>query len=248
MKTTAKIPQRNKDLVFGYCHEHERKHKLFNPHVINELCLGFFNPNKDNFDKASTHNSDAAIEIQPQLVKANVDAIPDFPSDQMNTIVHLANEVHHGQHEWKFKIKCDANPKQSKGFVGIKRSDDEDGWGYGWVIDTRWNVALTDQLIKKRRDPELSCAFKKDYYKFAVSEKNYEKMRVANGDIVKMKYNGETRDIYFAVNDGEWCHKIKGKYIEKGKYKAILGIKGSTWAFNRNHKCEYELLSYQMTY
>ena len=51
------IPQRNKDLTFGYVKEYEKKNKHEIPNMIAYLCLIYWNGNKDTFDPENKHPS-----------------------------------------------------------------------------------------------------------------------------------------------------------------------------------------------
>ena len=44
------IPQRNKDLAFGFVKECEKENKSIIPSIIKYLCLNYLNQNKDKFD------------------------------------------------------------------------------------------------------------------------------------------------------------------------------------------------------
>ena len=88
----SQIPQRNKDLAFGFFREQEKKNKISVPQIINYLCFNYFNLT-DGFDR---DHCDKQIEI-------NENAIIGATNTDNVESVYLKNVVSSGIHEWKFK-------------------------------------------------------------------------------------------------------------------------------------------------
>ena len=86
------IPQRNKDLAFGYVHEKAKQNKQSIPEMIKYLCLIYFNPT-DSFDP---HPSNKKIKVNGNSIIVEAD------SKQVDN-VYLKRIVSSGVHLWKFK-------------------------------------------------------------------------------------------------------------------------------------------------
>eukprot|EP01084_Bolivina_argentea_P299757 516737_1 len=83
------IPQRNKDVAFGFCREEEKEWHI--PRMIKYLCLLYLNQNKDEFVGDNTRK-DIAI---------NGDCITSSTSISS---CYLKNIVDKRKHVWKFMI------------------------------------------------------------------------------------------------------------------------------------------------
>ena len=105
----SQIPQRNKDLAFGYVHEKEKQNKVSVPEMIKYLCLVYFNPNKDEFDP---DQCDEKIKIDGNSI------ITQTNPHNVQT-VYLKNIVSSGVHLWKFKCIEDLDLDQ----IGVFNMD-----------------------------------------------------------------------------------------------------------------------------
>ena len=98
------IPQRNKDLAFGYIHDHERNHENIIPALVTYLCLRYMNQDKDKIISSSTNNlSEEELlniavwnEKRVQLKKTGIEYVIDEE-------LILENRVCDEINEWKFK-------------------------------------------------------------------------------------------------------------------------------------------------
>ena len=89
------IPQRNKDLAFGYVKECEISHNSSIPKMIKYLCLIYLNQNKDEFDSNNTHK-DLTINGQSIIRSKELDIC------DCNSCL-LVNEVNTGINIWTFQ-------------------------------------------------------------------------------------------------------------------------------------------------
>ena len=114
------VPQRNKDLVFGYIRECEQEQeKDIAIDMIKYLCLIYLNETEDAFDKEHTN---PGIEITGNTIHAT--------GWKFNC--YMKNIVNQGIHRWKFKC----NVPDSNDLIGIRRANEEDSY------------ALTNGLMK----------------------------------------------------------------------------------------------------
>ena len=108
------IPQRNKDLTFGYFRENDKQNKLLTPDVIKYLCLIYVNQNKDKFDPKNT-NDMIKINDANNSITNDVNAIGKVNS-------YLENNVKTGVHIWTFQFQTDEERVyDSDGMIGIRR-------------------------------------------------------------------------------------------------------------------------------
>ena len=95
------IPQRNKDVVFGYAKECAVKYTLFIPETITYLCLIFLNENKDEFD---AKNPDNLLIINGDTIAINRIFRVKFYFMNVDVRAYLGNIVCGGIHIWRFKL------------------------------------------------------------------------------------------------------------------------------------------------
>ena len=81
----SQIPQRNKDLAFGYVHEKEKENKISVPDMIKYLCLVYLNQNKDEFDG---NLCDKKIEITGDSIIGPI--APSYGSPQKYCIIRYS--------------------------------------------------------------------------------------------------------------------------------------------------------------
>ena len=85
------IPQRNKDLAFGYVKENEKSNKWTIPSMIKYLCLIYLNQNRDEFDPKNTNE------------KIKIDGLTITALGTNTIATYLRNVVSEGCHIWRFK-------------------------------------------------------------------------------------------------------------------------------------------------
>ena len=215
------IPQRNKDLTFGYIKECEQNQNSSIPSMIKYLCLIYLNLNKDEFDTTYTHSD---IEINNDSIKAK----PYIDRAAVNSF--LTNVVNSGVNIWRF---------QSNGcrheLIGIRKSasgltpSDLDGWfdegednesiGYGYFPH---KPALTNP------DNCNQCG------------KRWGKEDYHAGDIIQMKLDCIEWTLSYKINNVDYG---KAFDIESNTYRAAI-----TLFPNSDEAPSYTLISYQHIY
>ena len=106
----SEIPQRNKDLIFGFVKESEKKNKTSVPEMIKYLCLIYLNQNKDMIDPKLSQDR---FNVDGDMIQHNAD-------EESNA--YFTNIASTGIHIWKFKcIKMDLS--DVIGIVNINLSD-----------------------------------------------------------------------------------------------------------------------------
>ena len=102
----SQIPERNKDLIFGFIRESQNNAKLniVIPVMINYLCLVYFNQNKDCFNAELTHH----------ILEVNKNTIICKHSFHSKCCAYLRNIVSKNVHIWKFRIN---NPNEVRSIV-----------------------------------------------------------------------------------------------------------------------------------
>ena len=192
------IPQRNKDLTFGYVKECEKKNKSTIPSMIKYLCLIYLNQNKDGFDVKFSHKD---IKIDGDLIKA--------VGIGRRCTTCLTNIINSGTHIWRFKCYELSECPDLIGIAKFMELDDKfSGYfdcalfkstGYGWTSHGR----LSDSI-----------------YCWGVPYGKAED-GWAKGDIIEMKVDFNRLELSYKVNQVDYG---KAFDIEKGEYKAALTL------------------------
>ena len=101
------IPQRNKDLAFGYIKECELKNKSVIPKMIKYLCLIYLNINKDRF--------------HPNYIHKNVKVTGNTVTTKIYGYVnaYLENIITKGIHIWRFRINNNIDIGNRLDAIGI---------------------------------------------------------------------------------------------------------------------------------
>ena len=213
------IPQRNKDLAFGYIRECEEKNKrkLSIPEMIKYLCLVYGNPNKDEFDINNTH-TDIIIEGH-SIKKCRLGVVARTSM--------LTNIVIKGIHIWTFKC---VSTEARFDMIGIRRIDSnlenkqlnkwlDDG---GECVSVGYGIHSNGQLS----NPLNPCSFGTRHG-----------LGWAEGDIIEMRLDFDNLSLSYKVNENDsgWAFDI-----EPGKYTAGVTL-------YRDDSC-YCLISYQHIY
>ena len=195
------IPQRNKDLTFGFIREHEKcvKNTATIPTMIKYLSLVYLNVNKDKFDRNLSLCSDR-IEINGQTAIWKVVAWNCY----------LENIATKGIHIWSFKCSESGNIDMLgviKVIEGKELPQDEEYFdgddGYGIIMGSYQGIGPTPDkwphyiTVKGRRD------------------------------IIKMRLDMNNLTLSYTMNGMDLG---KAYDIEMGKYRAaITGSNGSSW-------------------
>ena len=218
--TLSQIPERNKDLAFGYVHEKEKANKMSVPEMIKYLCLIYFNPT-DAFDPEQCH----------EKIQINGNCIIKIPnSDEIARNVYLKNDVSSGVHLWKFK--CNGTYEESEMFpdmIGISNKaqyskhrgcyfdgDFDQPWisvGYGFTSKGK----LTNEKYPRQWGRQYGTAWKQ-------------------GDEIGMKLDFNAKNLQFKVNEIDYG--VAFKIDAKKKWKAAISIR----------RGKFELISYQQLY
>ena len=214
--TLKQIPQRNKDLAFGYVREHEIDYNSNYSQLIKYLVLLYSNQ-QDKFDVTATH----------PFIKINQNCIVDQREVSEDVEVHhsyLQNIATKGIHIWKFKFNAENSGSQMIGIWKIKSgkivldgpecdntNDGENCTGYGITM----NGLITN--------PENPSRF---------SHVTYDK--IGDGDIIEMRLDLNKSLLTFKCNDTTHSHF---KHIENTAYRAVVTT------YKKNDK--FKLLYYQ---
>ena len=224
----SQIPQRNKDLAFGYVHEKEKVNKISVPEMIKYLCLVYFNPNKDEFDP---DQCDDKIKIKENSM------ITDTNPDDIQT-AFLKNVVSSGIHVWRFKCIGDWDEPGNPDLIGIYNMDyehlmnsNEDCYfdnysdvgeedniprGHGFCSDGR----LTNEYMPS----EWGC----DYYPDGWGK----------DDTIEMRLDFNKQHLKFKVNDDDYG--VAFEIDATKKFKAAISV-----GRRETGKGGFELISYQ---
>ena len=193
------IPQRNKDLAFGYVKECEKQNKSIIPSMIKYLCLIYLNQSKDGFDPK---NTDTDIQIKDNGFLSTKWSL------STTLLINIANS---GTHIWKFK--CYDNGAVAD-LIGILKysvklaSDDLKGYfdihnGYGYTS----NGTLTNPVNRKMWGKEYGDGWSKE-------------------DIVEMKVDFNKLELSYKVNE---TNHGKAFDIDDANYKAALTLCSGTY-------------------
>ena len=228
----SQIPQRNKDLAFGFVRERQKINRISNvPEMIKYLCLIYFNPNKDEFDP---DQCDEKIEI-------NGNSIIGSAEEKPTQTVYLKNIASSGVHVWKFGFTGDLlhiyynHPDligifnmDYKHFSGStngyfddyydKELNENTSLGYGFTSDGR----LTDDQDSSGWGKKYGAQWKKD-------------------DTIEMRLDFNKQNLKFKVNDNDYG--IAFEIDANKKFKAAITI-----APRQNGRCKIDLISYQKIY
>ena len=203
------IPQRNKDLAFGYVREEEKQYKLSIHKMIKYLCLIYLNPNKDKFNKNNTF-TDIVININEIKFK--------YPDCSFGTS-YLENIVKSGIHIWKYK--CLTKKFNGDEMIGIRDNNFKPlplnrtfifggcinkPVGYGFHLRSG---KLTNPKTRKGYGP-------------------YYGKKCVNGDIIEMTLDFNDLTLSYKINNKNYG---KAFDIKPGEYIASLSIyKGACYS------------------
>ena len=213
------IPQRNKDLTFGYVRECEKKNNrtLSIPEMIKYLCLIYINQNKDKFDGNSTCKG---IRIEDNSIKKN-----NLLSSQASSL--LTNIVMKGIHIWRFRIDVTTSGYD---MIGIRKSDESDSkdldrW-LDWTGKEEVSVGYGFFANRKLSNPDSILGLGKSYGRTWQDQ-----------DVVEMRLDFNDLSLSFGIDGHSYG---KAFDIKPGKYRAGVTLSGTD-------SC-YCLISYQHVY
>ena len=196
------IPQRNKDLAFGYLRENESKHKTNYCELIKYLVLIYSNQ-YDQFDPNASHKELEITENDKKIIHKCVDSLM--------CLSYLRNVVSEGIHIWKFRYICGDYPD---GQIGV------------WKVKTG-DAVLEDQHIDNTINDEKTCtgyAITMNGEKTNLSDLSVwsaEKFEPLpeNGDIIEMRLDLNKNSLTFILNN-----KIIVQFldIEHTSYRAAI--------------------------
>ena len=190
------IPQRNKDLAFGYVKENEKAHKSSIPDMIKYLCLIYLNQNKDLFDAQNTHKH---IKIEGNTIT---------PSKIGSLSSYLRNIVSKGIHVWR--IKCGYETNYSIGdMIGI--------------IQNEKPLKLSTYFVTTSKSPAYGfgvAGILNQPCTIFTGARNYGCKCTVN-DIVEMKVDFNELTLSFKINENDYG---KAFDIKPGEYRAAITL------------------------
>ena len=180
------IPQRNKDLAFGYLKENEKQHKINYPQLIRYLVL-FYSNQQDQFDSNATHQD---LEISGNTI---TDKRNHFIS-KINSF--LKNIVWEGVHIWIFKLNTDDSIEQNDTEIGVWKTKfgdpildivDLDDTTEDHKTCTGYAITMDGQ----KTNPNNPMKYSKEMFD----------QRPKNGDIIKMRLDLNENSLTFMLGD-----------------------------------------------
>ena len=215
------IPQRNKDLAFGYLRENEEKTQSNYPQLIKYLVLVYSNA-EDHFDPNMTH----------KLLKIEGNRVIHKRHDGWgHRLSFLRNVVSEGINVWKFRFNSNYHEAFSQ--VGIwKTKSDKPSFATSIYIDNtnQDDISCTGYIITlhgRQSDPQNVVRYKQEWFRPAVKD----------GDIIEMILDLNKLVLIFKINNVE---KVKFEDIENTSYRAALAT------YREGEK--FTLISYQDIY
>ena len=221
----SQIPQRNKDLAFGYVHEKEKQNKMSVPDMIKYLCLIYLNLNKDEFDP---NQSSKKIEINGNSI------IRETNADKSIQNVFLKNIASSGIHKWKFKYSCDMNTFSKHDYIGVFNMDYKESMiksdDYFFFIPKSYN--FSGYAIGSKGGGVNQNGFFTKYQRYWDS-----------GDEIEMKLDFYQQNLKFKVNGQDFGDALQIDITKK--WKAAISIGGY---IGHGSPKSFTLISYQKTY
>eukprot|EP01084_Bolivina_argentea_P306944 530479_1 len=197
------IPQRNKDVVFGFTREQENvsNNNFIMPQMIKYLCLLYLNQNKDEFD----------VDNNDKDIKLNGNCVSTIHS-MAHTIISsclLQNQVHQRKHIWKFKIN---KYNYQSTAIGIHNAKFEFTRDKFFDIDENYNCpGYAMSFGGKKTDISSHNAWGKS-----------TGLQFKKGDIIDIILDFNEMKLY--GKKGDECVELFD--IEKGTYRAAVTLRG----------------------
>ena len=201
------IPQRNKDLTFGYVNKCEKMNRTVIPNMIKYLCLIYLNTNYDEFDKNNTHK---ALIIMNNLIKgAGVDR------EEPHQTSYLTNIAHKGTHVWIFK--CFQTNQYKQNLIGIRKVEQgslaltgyfDEGYGHESV---GYGLFTTGLLTNPQDSRD--------------NGRRYTSKLAQGTHIIKMTLNCKNWSLSYEINNTDHS---KAFDIKPGQYRAAISFRQLT--------------------
>ena len=202
------IPQRKKDLAFGYLRENEHTIKSNYPQLIKYLVLIYSNA-QDDFDPNTTHQS---LEINGNIITSK---------QQGDHVSYLKNVVSEGIHIWKFQWSLDMSYTTfTDSQIGVWNTKSGDPILKDVYVDCMDDDARTGYIIithGRSTDPAGDGRWSKEWF-----------TKPESGSIIEMELDLNELTLKFKIDDEI---RVEMKNIEKTSYRAVVGPhnKGETF-------------------
>eukprot|EP01084_Bolivina_argentea_P306942 530477_1 len=196
------IPQRNKDVVFGFTREQENvsNNNFIMPQMIKYLCLLYLNQNKDEFVVDNTYDY-RDIELNGDCISKVFVAFP--------ASCYLKNTVYERKHIWKFKIN---KYNYQSTAIGIHNAKFEFTRDKFFDIDENYNCpGYAMSFGGKKTDISSHNAWGKS-----------TGLQFKKGDIIDIILDFNEMKLY--GKKGDECVELFD--IEKGTYRAAVTLRG----------------------
>ena len=218
-KKNKEIPQRKKDLTFGYVRNCEKEIKQNNvPMAITYLCLRFWNVDGDEFDKTSA-NSNISFEDDINGIK-----LPEGDGSGKNVNAYLLNVVSSGIHIWKFK-QNNFNDFDEIGIVNVEKNGSSLKLEGEFCDDGDYALKLSGKAITSHKGEGRLESDYDIYYKDGLED----------DDTIEMTLNMTNLSLHWRVNY-DAGREID---IKKGEYRAVVSL------YHNGGECIVTLLSYR---
>lgn len=200
------IPQRNKDLTFGYVKDHEKACSISITQMIKYLCLVYLNPNKDKFDPDWSHSNIQIIENKARcnkwsyVVNASTSYLENIASKGVHIWRFKCNEIHGEDQIGIRKIEDDSIPALDKYFDTKSNSNAHESAGYGFGMNGFLSDPNNPQTWGHLR--YLSC-------------------NIRNDDIIEIMLDFNELSLCVRVNNNDYIEAFK---VENTKYKAVISM------------------------
>ena len=214
----AKIPQTNKDFVFGYIRELFKQCNGYNlPQLIKYLCLLFWNDIIDEWDPQNKHSSIIIDNIQ-NSVKMKSDYKYRYKS------AYLSKTVSSGTHIWTFKYIIKATISS----IGIHK--------------TNAKLTIARDMTNNKNDAKAVLIFGGSKKKGICKDRNGRIFGFECGGVetVKMKVDFKTLTLLYSIDTLNGGDFIEVTNIEKTEYRVGVTL--------RESNDEISVISYQHIY
>lgn len=218
----GKIPQRKKDLVFGFIKEvyaNENKHV---PNMVKFMALIYYHTKNDSFDGAHTNGT---LDIEKDCVKQPHQELLD-PSLM---ITYLKNIASNGTHIWRFQNNNTTT--NDADMLGIKNIESELRLtGYFDAKGASEGYALfMGGLIRRQTENNDNWDFLETWGNGCIIKDSIVEMKLDFNDL-SLSFKIERKNDEATIG--------KAYNIKKGSYRAVVAVHGDSY------KC-MTLLSYQ---
>ena len=218
----AQIPQRNKDLAFGYVREKERGNNAVLPEMIKYLCLIYLNQNRAKF----------ALKYCAKSFEFDGNKIKNKMEDGDFATCLCASIATRGRHVWKWRViqgKFTCGNSDMIGIVNEQELDDMEESPSSTICERQY----LDQIV--RGYGFLTYGRLSHPFNCNTHGRGYG-VRCKNGWIIDMILDFNDWSLSFRLNGIDYG---KAFYVKPGRYRAGITLKGGN---------QYEFVSHQMFY